>query len=69
MKLLLDTLTDDQTKQFSKLSDNEREFVALTGAVHLKLDKSKTLGSEFPMELGLRLLEAMKETGIINNLV
>jgi hypothetical protein len=69
MKILIDTLTPDQLKQFSELTENEQEFVALVGATYLNVEGTKSLGVHFPMELGLKLLEAMKKTEIINSLV
>jgi hypothetical protein len=61
MKLLLDTLTDEQALRFGKLTQPEQEFVAQVGAAYIQLDISKTLNSSVPMEIGLELIEKLKQ--------
>ena len=60
MKILIDTLTDEQVQRFGKLTQKEREFVAQVGAAYLQLDSAKYLESHVPMEMGLKLIEEIK---------
>lgn len=60
MKILLDTLTEEQIARFKLLTYEEMEFVAQIGAAYLQLDSTKYVKSHVPMEMGLKLIEEIK---------